>query len=279
MDHVHVGPRSRNLPVLALGANAPSQSLLLGDRSIAAAPATTSSSRLFAVPPPSTPNVLGALAFLLAVSSLPMFRGPRWLKQGFARIVRSTKPVPAFHWTRLGDTQLVLGTVPTSDENLAELHAAGVRAVLTLNQRWEPQAPGGVGAACRRTGLGLAHLSLPTPDYSAPSQRDIRAAVAFIEAQVADGGSVYVHCNAGRGRSAVCVLAYLMHARGLSALEAYEFVASHRRITRMPSRLCFLPRPQWQALLRFERALAAKRRAQERRQRAGERNESKGAGR
>ena len=63
----------------------------------------------------------------------------------------------------------------------------------------------------------------------------------------------------------MCVLAYLMHARGLSALEAYEFVASHRRITRMPSRLCFLPRPQWQALLRFERALAAKRRAQEQR--------------
>ena len=31
---------------------------------------------------------------------------------------------------------------------------------------------------------GLAQLRLPTPDYAAPSQRDIRRAVAFIDQHV-----------------------------------------------------------------------------------------------
>ena len=44
-------------------------------------------------------------------------------------------------------TRLFLGTVPRSPEHLAELHEQGVRAVVTLNQRWEPQVVGGVPKA------------------------------------------------------------------------------------------------------------------------------------
>jgi atypical dual specificity phosphatase len=180
-------------------------------------------------------------------------------------VVRTTKKVPAWNFTEIKGTPLFLGTVPRSDAHLRELHAAGVRAVVSLNQRWEPQVAGGVGSACER--VGLAHLSLPTPDYSAPSQRDIARAVDFIEANVPNGG-VYVHCNAGRGRSAVCALAFLMRARGLSATEAYELVASQRRITRLPSRLLGMPRPQWKALKRFEAAAGRRRRRRRRRRQA-----------
>ena len=41
-------------------------------------------------------------------------------------------------------TRLYLGTVPRSAAHLAELHSLGVRAVVTLNQAWEPQIAGGV---------------------------------------------------------------------------------------------------------------------------------------
>ena len=165
--------------------------------------------------------------------------------------------MPAWHFTELTGTNLFIGAVPTTDEHLRELQDAGVRAVVTLNQAWEPQAPGGVGAACER--VGLAHLHLPTPDYSSPSQADVHRAVAFIKAQIDAGGGVYVHCNAGRGRSAVCVLAYLMTADGLSAREAYEVVAAQRRITNLPSRLHGFRRPQWRALQRYDETLAANR--------------------
>lgn len=191
------------------------------------------------------------MALLVVLSAMPMLPGPRWIKELFARAVRSTKPVPNFQWTEITGTGCVLGTVPCSDEHLSCLYDEGVRAVVSLNQGWEPQAPGGMAAACDR--VGINHLSLPTPDYTSPSQRDIRRAVDFITAETAKGGSVYVHCNAGRGRSAVCVLAFLIESRGYSAEQAYEFVAAMRRITKLPSRLWGLPRPQWQALLRFER--------------------------
>ena len=189
---------------------------------------------------------------LLFLSSLPMFPGPRCLKELFARAARSTKAVPRFDYTVLDDTGILLGTVPLCDEHLSELYAAGVRAVVSLNQRWEPQAPGGMATACKRA--GLAHLGIPTPDYSSPCQGDIHKAVEYITEQIPKG-SVYVHCNAGRGRSAVCALAYLMHSRGLSAREAYELVAVQRRVTPLPSRLLGMPRPQWRALLEFERQL------------------------
>ena len=192
---------------------------------------------------------------LIAIlSALPMFPGPRWIKSLFARAVRSTRPVPELHWTDLPGTGVVLGTVPCSDAHLDKLQEAGVTAVVSLNQRWEPQAPGGLAAACARA--GLAHLWLPTPDYSSPSQRDIARAVEFIRDHVGKGGSVYVHCNAGRGRSAVCALAYLMQSKGLSAEDAYMLVAAQRRITKLPSTLWGFPRPQWKALLEFEKRLA-----------------------
>ena len=54
---------------------------------------------------------------------------------------------------------------------------------------------------------------------------------------------MYVHCNGGKGRSAVCTLAYLV-SQGMSAADAYALVASQRRITRLPTRLWGFQRPQ-----------------------------------
>jgi atypical dual specificity phosphatase len=199
----------------------------------------------------------GTLALTLIVLSLPMFRGPRWLKSLFARTVRASKRIPRWNWTELKGTSILIGSVPRSQSNLQELFDHGVRAVVTLNQRWEPQVVDGVGAACRK--VGLAHLHLPTPDYSSPTLRDIRQSVQFMSAH-SKNGSVYVHCNAGRGRSAVCVLAFLIQAHGMSAQEAYMFTAAQRHITPLPTRMLGFRRPQWRALLAFERDVDVQRR-------------------
>ena len=148
--------------------------------------------------------------------------GPALAQDGVRARVRATKKPPAWDFTEIEGTGVfAVGTVPLEDAHLDDLVAAGVTAVVSLNQRYEPQLDrgrGGVRAACRRHG-GLAHLWLPTPDYTAPTQRDIRRAVRFIGRHVARGGGVYVHCNAGRGRSAVCALAYIMEANGIGAQE------------------------------------------------------------
>ena len=93
---------------------------------------------------------------------------------------------------------------------------------------------GGVPAP-RRPG---APLAAHARDYTAPSQRDIRRAVRFIGRHVARAAASTAHHNAGRGRSAVCALAYIMEANGIGAQEAYARVAKQRRITPLPTRLC-----------------------------------------
>ena len=109
---------------------------------------------------------------------------------------------------RVQGTSLYVGSVPRTAAHLAELHSLGVRAVVTLNQAWEPQVDGGVPKAA--AAAGMHHLNAPTPDFAAPTQRHLRAAVDFMEEHVNAGHGVYVHCNGGRGRSVVCLLGFLV---------------------------------------------------------------------
>ena len=73
--------------------------------------------------------------------------------------------------------------------------------------------------------------------------------------QIAAGGAVYVHCNGGKGRSAVCVLAYLVRSQKLTAHEAYAQVAAQRKIARLLERPLGIPRPQWRALRLYEESV------------------------
>ena len=62
------------------------------------------------------------------------------------------------------------------------------------------------------TSVQVAFLNLPTTDlFSAPSQQRLQEGVAWMVDEASSGkGSVYVHCKAGRARSATLVAAYLI---------------------------------------------------------------------
>merc|ERR1719199_1115854 len=76
--------------------------------------------------------------------------------------------------------------------------------------------------------------------------------IAFASEHADRGDGVYVHCNGGRGRSAVCVLAYMIRAKGMTAREAFLQVRAQRKIAPMLARPLGVPRPQWRALCLFE---------------------------
>lgn len=177
--------------------------------------------------------------------------GPRCLHSALSRLVRCTKKRKKWSWTKIDDL-IFLGSVPMEPAHIEELQKEGVTAILTLNEGWELK----LSSAQIKYELGMSQLHLPTPDYFAPSQSDIRAAVDFMDEHLTKGRGIYVHCNGGRGRSAVCVLAWLIAKRGMTAEDAYELVRSKRKIANM--RVMAGLHKQWLAVKRFERDLKRK---------------------
>ena len=57
---------------------------------------------------------------------------------------------------------------------------------------------------------------------------DVKEAVEFIEEHAARGESVYVHCKAGRARSATVVLCWLMKRHGMSPIEGQQLLLERR---------------------------------------------------
>ena len=102
--------------------------------------------RLLARRPWTAGNLARGLPMALAVwlAAIPLLgAGPTWAKACYARVARATQRGKAFEYTQLegAHEQLLIGTVPRSAAHLQALHDEGVRAVVTLNQAWEPQAP------------------------------------------------------------------------------------------------------------------------------------------
>lgn len=132
------------------------------------------------------------------------------------------------------DEHVILGAIPVRGD-LERLHALGVTAVINLCEEFpgEPQ---------KLAALGMTQLYLPTLDYHCPSLDDINTALDFIRTHTSSkgkrpsaanpSGSIYIHCKAGRGRSAAVALCYLMVSRGLTAADAAKLLKQLRPAVR-----------------------------------------------
>ncbi|KAM3261839.1 hypothetical protein ACQJBY_052497 [Aegilops geniculata] len=146
-----------------------------------------------------------------------------------------------FHWWNLIEgTHVYLGAVPFPSD-VPRLHDLGVKAVVTLTEPYERLVDAKLYEA-----HGMKNLVLPTTDYLyAPSQKDLRDATAFIHTFAEKGERTYVHCKAGRARSATVVMCYLVRYKGMTAEAAKARVVEDRpRVSLAPA--------QWQAVQDFE---------------------------
>lgn len=102
------------------------------------------------------------------------------------------------------------------------LEARGITAV--VNMRIEVD-DGLLGIAPQR------YLHLLVEDDHAPSLEQLRTGVDFISAEIAQGGSVYIHCGSGIGRAATMAAAYLV-STGLTGEEAWARIRAVRPFIR-----------------------------------------------
>ena len=101
--------------------------------------------------------------------------------------------------------------------------------------------------------FGMRQLRLPVLDYCSPSTQQLESGIDFIKRQP-PGGTVYVHCKAGRGRAGTMLMAYLMDERGLTPDKAQQALLDARphvspRLWKRPSVREFHRRMQQRALM------------------------------
>lgn len=70
---------------------------------------------------------------------------------------------------------------------------------------------------------GFEHKKICVEDFSAPTLDQIEEFLDFVDAKLAEGKKVLVHCYAGRGRTGTMLAAYLIR-RGMSAEAAIREV-------------------------------------------------------
>ena len=102
--------------------------------------------------------------------------------------------------------------------------------------------------------LGMNNfLQLATLDiFHAPGQDKLTNGVEFIEKIIDEDpeASIYVHCKAGRTRSATLVGCYLMSKNGMTPEEAVEVMRSKRPHILLHS-------TQWKAMREFHKKLTS----------------------
>ena len=149
------------------------------------------------------------------------------------RIAARALFVPTYLWNRLNagvlkrrnwwdrvDENVIVGALP---------HASDV-------PQWKDDNVTGVVNTCEEYGgpvaayqqANIEQFRMPTIDFTHPHIDDVEAAVKFIKKHASGGGTVYVHCKAGRARSATVALCWLVEARGMSAAEAQAHLLAHR---------------------------------------------------
>lgn len=148
-------------------------------------------------------------------------------------------------WYNRVDDRVIIGALPWISIKDELIETENVRRVVSMNENFELRwLKRWVANSDTWTKSNIEFLQLQTQDiFETPSQDKLKLGVNFILSG-RDGHTVYVHCKAGRTRSATLVCCYLMKKNNWTPNQAYELLALKR-----PQ--LALHKPQWRALDQF----------------------------
>ena len=154
------------------------------------------------------------MSFFNRLFSQTVFYPTHWWNLLMSKVLRFR------NWWDEADKSLILGARPNARDahKLADL---GVTGVVNTCDEYE-------GPVDAYEKLKIEQLHIPTIDFTHPSIGDVEAAVDFITEQVEKGGKVYVHCKAGRARSATVAICWLIDYLKMDPEEAQKHLLQIR---------------------------------------------------
>ncbi|MCU0721812.1 MAG: dual specificity protein phosphatase family protein [Pirellula sp.] len=125
------------------------------------------------------------------------------------------------HWWDSVDEHVILGARPLKRDVPLMKNALHVTGVVNMCEEFR-----GHDELYRQ--VGIEQLWLPTTDFQPPSLADVSRGVEFLQSHALRGGKVYVHCKAGRARSATVVICWLVKYRGMTLEQAQRHLLDCR---------------------------------------------------
>lgn len=118
------------------------------------------------------------------------------------------------------DSHVIVGAYPFA-RDVASLRGEGVRAVVNTCEEY-------AGPMAAYDKHGIEQLHIPTTDFTHPRLEDVENAVEFVQKYKLQNDVVYIHCKAGRARSATIAICWLMKYRSMSIDEAQQHLTDSR---------------------------------------------------
>ncbi|XP_061467009.1 phosphatidylglycerophosphatase and protein-tyrosine phosphatase 1 [Rhineura floridana] len=142
-------------------------------------------------------------------------------------LVREWLPGSQRPWFSRIDRAVLLGALPLRGRCRQLVEDENVRGVVTMNEEYETRF-----LCCSSqewAAMGVEQLRLSTVDLTGvPSLENLHKGVEFVLKHREHGNSVYVHCKAGRFRSATMVAAYLIQLHQWTPQEAIKAISKIR---------------------------------------------------
>jgi hypothetical protein len=132
-------------------------------------------------------------------------------------------------WFSQVTPRLWLGGAPTYRRDHEALLTLGITAVVDVRAERTPDLAFYVAH-------DISHRRFRVPDIGVPDEQDLTEATDWMDAQLAEGRTILVHCAKGRGRSATVLAAWLMREDGMTFDEVSALLRSKRSLVKLEAR-------------------------------------------
>lgn len=146
----------------------------------------------------------------------------------YNRIRHDRKGASIPWWSQITEN-IFLGALPLQ-KHLPQFEGLGISCVVTLVEPFE-QRDSLVASPLRYKHYlekGIDNQSFPTPDFRPMSLVTLYDATCYLKTFLDSGCKAYIHCKAGRGRSAAVVMAYLTLFGGYTYEKAEALILQKR---------------------------------------------------